>query len=154
MKRSVKALIIDIAIPLAVGALAGLLIMGSMERYQLLNQPPLAPPPWIFPVVWTVLYVLMGISSWRVSRSSQPGRALALRFYWVQLAVNFFWPLIYFRAGAYLAALLWLLLLLALVIAMILAFARVERRAALLQIPYLLWLIFATYLNLMIYLLN
>lgn len=148
--------IIGLAIPLAVGGLAGRLTMGSMATYGALVQPPLAPPPWVFPVVWAVLYLLMGIASvlvWKADES-QEEKKRALTWYGAQLAANFVWPLLFFNAGLYGIALMWLLLLLALVAATIVAFRQINPTAAWLLVPYALWLLFATYLNAAIWLLN
>ncbi len=93
--------IFSIALPLAVGGLAAWLTMGSMSQYAALVQPPFAPPAWIFPVAWTILYALMGWASLRVWQSGSPERSNALALYCTQLAVNFVWPLLFFRAGLY-----------------------------------------------------
>ncbi len=156
MKIRWKPLLIAVAIPLAVGGLAALLTMNSMETFGRLNQPPLSPPAWLFPVVWTILYALMGVASYLVYVSHGPRRAVnaALTLYGIQLAVNFFWSLIFFSAGAYLAAFLWLLLLWGLILATLVRFYRLSPLAGYLLIPYLLWVSFAGYLNFGIYLLN
>ena len=154
MKKKTRTYVVSILIPLAVGALAALLTRGSMEDYGALRQPPLSPPGTLFPIVWTILYVLMGISSAIVQLSGAPTMGDALRTYWLQLAVNFVWPILFFVLGAHFLALLWLLLLLFLVIRMILLFRQISPVAAYLQIPYLLWLLFATYLNAGVWLLN
>ncbi len=133
----------------AVGALSGWLSRGGMENFsQTATQPPLSPPMWVFPVVWGILYALMGISAARV-RLSPPSmsRSRGMNLFVAQLIVNFFWSLIFFNARAYGFALLWLLLLWALVLLMILQFRKTDKLAAWLQIPYLLWLTFAAYLN-------
>lgn len=152
--QKMKALAICLLVSLGVGALAGLLTGGSADMYAGLQLPPLAPPGWLFPVVWGVLYALMGISSFLVVTSRWPDRRRALVLYVLQLAVNFCWPLVFFGAGQLLAAFAVLVVLWVLVGAMILAFAQVDKRAAWLQIPYLLWITFAGYLNLGIVLLN
>lgn len=149
-----KPLILSILIPLAVGALSGFLTMNSMEVYGNLVQPPLSPPGWLFPVVWGILFVLMGISSYLVYASGEPGSRSVLMVYGVQLAVNFFWSIIFFNMQAYAFAFFWLLLLWILVVVMIWRFGKINRTAAWLQVPYLLWLTFAGYLNLFVWLLN
>lgn len=113
-------------------------------------------PAWLFPVVWTVLFALMGISSFLIynSDASEKSKMSALTVYAVQLAVNFMWPIFFFRMGAYLFSFIWLILLWALVLIMILKFYKINRTAAFLQLPYILWLTFAGYLNLSVYLLN
>lgn len=150
------ALVISILIPLLVGGTAARLTADGFGLYQTLVMPPLAPPAWVFPVVWTVLYILMGIAAWLVVRSKAPAeqKRQALTVYGVQLAVNFVWPLLFFRAQAYLTAFWWLVLLIVAVAVTIWDFARIDHRAAILLAPYLLWLGFAGYLNLAVYLLN
>lgn len=152
--KNLKSLIICILIPLGVGALAAMLTGNNMNFYQDLVQPPLSPPGWIFPIVWTILYILMGISSWLIYRSDSFYRKSALIVYAVQLAVNFLWSIIFFNLQMFLFAFIWLLFLLVLIIVMIIAFSRINKTAALLQIPYLLWVCFAGYLNFGVYLLN
>ncbi len=136
-----------IVLPLAVGGAAAALTMGAMSQYSALPQPPLAPPAWVFSVVWTVLYLLMGIASRRIYRLGAPESRKALTLYYVQLAVNFVWPLLYFRAQEYKIAFWWLLLLLALVLATLSAFYRLDKTAGRLLVPYVAWLLFAAYLN-------
>ncbi len=152
--KKLKALVISILIPVGVGAAASFLTRNSMDVYEKLNQPPLSPPSWIFPVVWTILYVLMGISAYLIYRSDSPTKKSALRIYAAQLLVNFLWTIIFFNLEMYLLSFIWLLLLLVLIILMIVSFSRINKTAACLQIPYLLWVTFAGYLNLGIYLLN
>ena len=140
----------------AVGALAGWLTKDAVTIYgETILRPPLSPPGIVFPVVWTVLFALMGIGAARVALapgSEEQGRAL--RLFLLQLAVNFFWSLIFFRWQAFGFAFLWLVLLWLLILAMILAFREVDRLAAVLQLPYLLWVSFAAYLNFAIWRLN
>ena len=133
----------------AVGILSGLLSREGTQLYgEMIEKPPLSPPAILFPVVWTILYALMGIGAARVdAMPSGSGRSKALNVFVVQLVVNFFWSLIFFNAQAYGFALVWLLLLWVLIIAMILLFRPVDKLASLLQIPYLLWVTFAAYLN-------
>ena len=156
MKIDKKRLIICLAIPLVVGGAAGLLTMNSMEAFEALNQPPLSPPGWLFPVVWTVLYVLMGIASYLVSVSDAPQgeKTRALWTYGIQLAFNFLWPIAFFNLKWYLFAFLWLVILWILILITALRFGRIRKPAGYLLVPYLLWVAFAGYLNLGIYLLN
>ncbi|HIR93355.1 MAG TPA: tryptophan-rich sensory protein [Candidatus Egerieimonas intestinavium] len=160
MKEKGKSLLVSIAVPLVLGGLSALLTKDSMQKYAQLPQPPLAPPPAVFPIVWSILFLLMGISSWlvweafRARKPTDPAVLPGLGTYVLQLAVNFLWPLFFFRAGWLGFSFLWLLLLLFLVILMVMQFASVSKLAALLQIPYLLWLIFAGYLNLSIFLMT
>lgn len=127
-----------------------------MDLYtQQIVQPPLSPPAIVFPVVWTVLYALMGIGAARVSLSEDsPWRNRALNVFVVQLVVNFFWSLFFFNIQAFGFSYLWLLLLIVLVALMVYAFWKVDPLAGILQLPYLIWVIFASYLNLGVWLLN
>lgn len=157
MKRNnLKTFVIGAAIALAVGGLSALFTMDSMEIYaQNVIKPPLAPPGWVFSVAWTILYTLMGVGAavvWLAPESDT--RSKALNLYVAQLIVNFFWSPIFFNAQAYGFAVLWLMLLWTLVLLMIQQFRKVDRKAARLQIPYLIWLTFALYLNVAVWLLN
>ena len=138
------------------GVLSGLLSRQGMQVYtEMIHKPPLSPPGVLFPLVWTILYALMGIGAARIEASADSDlRSRALNVFAVQLVVNFFWSLIFFNARAYGFALVWLLLLWVLIIAMILLFWPVDRLAAMLQIPYLLWVTFAAYLNYGVWQLN
>ena len=154
MILKLKPLIISLAISLGIGGLSSIITRGSSEIYKDLNRPPLSPPSWIFPVVWTILYILMGISSYIIYESNSNIKNKALTVYIVQLAVNFIWPILFFNLEIFLFSFIWLILLLGLVLYMTLLFYQIKPLAAYLQIPYILWLIFAGYLNLMIYILN
>ena len=156
MKIDVKLLIKSIALPLLVGIVSGLLTRNAMTQFELLNQPPLAPPAWLFPVVWTILYTLMGVSAYLIQTSDavENEKSDALTIYYYQLIVNFLWPVFFFNFGWYLFSFFWLLLLWALVIWMIWRFNKINKWAAYLNIPYLLWLTFAAYLNFAIWRLN
>ena len=155
-KKPRKTYVRWIAICEAVGFLAGILTRQGTKIYaQTAIKPPLTPPGWLFPVVWIVLYALMGIGAARITLApSSAGRSRGLNLMVTQLVVNFFWPLLFFNAGVYGFALLWLLLLWGLVLWMILVWRKVEPLAAWLQIPYLLWLSFAVYLNAGVWYLN
>ena len=156
MKVNKKLLAICLAAPLAVGGIAALLTRDSMKIFETLNKPPLSPPGWLFPVVWTALYILMGIASYLVCASGRERAAVdgAIRLYGAQLAVNFIWPILFFKLEMYLLAFIWLILLWALILAVILRFARLNRTAGRIMIPYLLWVTFAGYLNCGVWLLN
>ncbi len=145
-----------ILIPEAVGALSGWLTRDGMKAFNIaVSQPPLSPPPLLFPIVWGLLYALMGISAARIYLTSKsPERSTGLNLYFAQLILNFFWSLIFFNMQSYSLAFFWLLLIWGLVLWMILTFRKVDSIAALLQIPYLLWLTFAAYLNLGVWYLN
>ena len=154
MSRKFKPLAISILIALGVGGLSGFLTMGNMDIYGNINKPPLSPPPIVFPIVWTILFILMGISAYLIYESNSNLKGKALAIYGLQLVVNFFWPILFFNGQKFLLAFVWLLLLVALIIETILIFKDINKKASLLLIPYLLWSIFATYLNLGVYLLN
>lgn len=149
-----KPLLINLLISLGVGGLAGWLAKGSTELYRSLLLPPLSPPAVVFPIVWTVLFLLMGISAYLVTVSDSPYKSAALKIYILQFAVNFLWTIIFFDWNAYLFAFIWLVFLWVLIVLMILSFYKIDKTAAFLQIPYLLWVTFAGYLNLAVYLLN
>ena len=140
----------------AVGALSGFLTREGAALYsKSVNKPPLSPPPAVFPVVWGLLFVLMGVGGARVWLSpASDARTRALRVYALQLAFNFFWSIIFFNLQSYGFALVWLAALWGLILWMISAFSRVDPLAAKLQVPYLLWVTFAAYLNLGTWLLN
>ncbi len=156
MKASWKPYVFWILLAEAAGALSGWLSREGSEVFsQTVTQPPLSPPAILFPIVWTILYALMGIGAARISLAPpSPQRSRGLNLFVIQLVVNFFWSLIFFNAQAYGFAFLWLLLLWVLVLRMILAFRQVDPLAAWLQIPYLLWLTFAAYLSFGVWYLN
>lgn len=156
MKIKWKELIICLAIPLAVGGVAALLTGGGMEQYRAFRQPPFSPPGWLFPVVWTILYLLMGYASYRVLTSGVEEKQIrkALGLYGAQLAVNFLWPLVFFGLQWYLAAFIVLLVLWVLIFLTIRAFSDIDEAAGDLLLPYILWVTFAAYLNVGVYLLN
>ncbi|WP_313073708.1 TspO/MBR family protein [Lacrimispora sp.] len=154
MNTNKRKLIIFILIPLAVGLVSGILTKNSMTMYNTLNQPALSPPGWVFPVVWTILYILMGVSSYLIATSPSQKKQEALLLYAIQLFLNFIWSPIFFGLGNYFLAFLVLVLLWYVIVKMIRAFFRIDPTAALLQIPYLLWITFAGYLNLAIIFLN
>ena len=156
MKVKWKKLIICLAIPLAVGGLSALLSGSGMEQYGQLRQPPFSPPGWVFPVVWTVLYLLMGYASYRVltSKAEEGQIKKALSLYGAQLALNFLWSLVFFGLDMYLLAFIVLLALWVLILLTINAFSDIDETAGNLLLPYILWVTFAAYLNVGVYLLN
>ncbi len=156
MKLNKRLLFVCIAIPLIVGGGAALLTQNSMEIFSTVVKPPLAPPGWLFPIAWTILYVLMGISSYLVLTSDVENdeKIKAMQIYGYQLVVNFLWPTFFFNFGWYFFSFLWLMLLWILVFFMIRNFYEISKPAAYLNIPYILWLTFAAYLNLGIWWLN
>ncbi len=151
-----KRLILCIAIPLAVGGLSALLTRGGMDVFKMVKKPPLSPPAWLFPVVWTLLYTLMGIASYLVLESSadREEKEKALYLYGIQLLVNFFWPVLFFSFQRFGFAFLWLILLWVLILLTLVRFYRIHKTAGYLLIPYLVWVTFAGYLNFGIWLLN
>lgn len=156
MRINKLLLIKSIAIPIVMGAVAGFLTRNAMQDFEALNQPPLSPPGWLFPIVWTILYTLMGISAYliKVADASTEEIDDALTIYRYQLIVNFLWPVFFFNFGWYLFAFIWLILLWILVIFMIRKFYTISKPAAYLNIPYLIWLTFAAYLNFGVWWLN
>ena len=154
--KQLKIYVIWIGVAEAVGILAAILTSRGTQIYgEMIIKPPLAPPAIIFPIVWSILYVLMGFGAaliYMLEESSMQSRGLNL--YITQLAVNFFWPFLFFNAQAFGFAFFWLILLWILVLLMIIAFRKEDRLAALLQIPYLIWLTFAVYLNLAVWIIN
>ncbi len=148
---------ISIGIALLVGGLSALVTNGSMGIYEEIITPPLAPPSWLFPVVWTILFILMGISAAMIYNDKNAPtyqKKSALYTYALSLIVNFFWSIIFFNLRAFFFAFLWLVLLLYLIINTILKYYKIRPLAAYLQIPYAIWVSFAGYLTLAIWYLN
>ena len=127
-----------------------------MDTFETLNKPPLSPPGWLFPVVWTVLFVFMGIASYLVLISGKEKKEInrALTVYGIQLIFNFFWSVFFFNLSLYLFSFIWLVLLWLLIFTAAILFYRISKSAGYLMIPYLMWVAFAGYLNFQIYLLN
>ena len=150
-KQSIISLIASLALVVLTSGLSSLLSKNGMESYPNLAKPPLAPPGIVFPIVWGILILkeLTQTFSIKGALLSTP-----LLLYFAQLLVNFFWSILFFRFGWYLFAFFWLLLLIFLVYKMIRSFERISHTSAYLQIPYLLWLVFAGYLNLGVWVLN
>lgn len=142
-----KIYAVFIVCTLLVGVLSGFISMGAMGEYATLDKPVLSPPAWAFPVVWSILFVLMGIGAARFYIKTGKVSSLFI----IQLIFNFFWSIIFFNFSAYLFAFIWLIALLILVIGMAISFYRVDKLAGLIQVPYILWLIFAGYLNFMFF---
>lgn len=154
--KKIIRLVVAVAIPLLVGITASLLSGSFRQVYMALVKPPLAPPPVVFPIVWTLLYILMGIASFIIYERGLVKDYVqeALKFYGIQLILNFLWPIIFFRFQMLFAA-LWLLLLLWIIVGITTAkFYRISHAAGIIMLPYWLWLSFAVYLNLGIWLLN
>lgn len=151
-----KVYLFWIAFTQAVGALSGWLTRNGVKLYQTqIRQPPLSPPGWVFPVVWVILFALMGVGAamvWLSPPSAQRRGCMGL--FLIQLAFNFFWSIIFFNLQLFGFALIWLGALWLLILCMIRAFSHVSHAASLLQLPYLIWVSFAAYLNFGVWLLN
>ena len=150
MKKKLQSFIISIVIPLSVGIISALLTQGNMNIYEEVVTPPLSPPSFLFPIVWTVLYILMGISAALIYTDNNALKRIkdrALYTYAASLFVNFFWSIIFFNMRAFLFAFIWLLLLLFLIISTITQYKKINQKATYLQIPYAVWVAFAGYLN-------
>ena len=152
MSKKLKTYITFILIPLAVGGLSAFLTRGNMDVFDTVTKPPLTPPAIVFPIVWSILYVLMGIGAARVYLKNPNSAAISV--FGVNLFFNFFWSIIFFNMRAFCFAFIWLLALLAVVIAMTVKFYREDKAAGLFQISYCIWLLIAGYLNLFICLAN
>lgn len=152
--KRILPFIIGIVIPLAVGGISAAITMSSMQAYAGISKPPLSPPACIFPIAWTILYTMMGIASALVWKSTDKHRTDALVYYGFQLVLNFFWPLIFFLAKEYWFGFIWLIGLLIAVILTAVYFKKVSKSAFWLLVPYILWLIFAAYLNAGVAILN
>lgn len=148
----IKNLIIFIIIPLLVGFI-GSILGNSKMGFDKINKPEFTPPGIIFPIVWTILYILMGISSYIIYKKDK-NKFNSLTIYGIQLFFNMLWTLFFFNFEWYLFSFIWLIILIGLVIVMIYKFYKTDKTAGLLQIPYLIWLIFASILNFNIFLLN
>jgi benzodiazapine receptor len=142
----------NILLPVILGGIIGIIISGFMD-YNTLNQPPLSPPGFLFGIVWTILYLLMGIAYGILVYRRNSDETVS-KIYWTQLLVNLIWPILFFVFKVRLLSILWIILLLILVINMILEFYKKDKMIAYTQIPYVIWLLFATYLNIGVYLLN
>lgn len=142
----------NILIPVIIGGIVGFIISGSID-YNTLQKPFLSPPSIVFPIVWTILYILMGISFARLELNSKIDQDIK-QIYYLQLFVNALWSIFFFVLKWRLFSFIWILLLLTLIIIMIIKFYKKDKIAGLLQLPYLIWTLFATYLNLGVYLLN
>lgn len=156
MTKKTKQFLICIAVPLLVGGLSALITRTGVDIFETINKPSLSPPGWLFPVVWTILFILMGIASYLVLVSEKPQGEInrALTVYGIQLIFNFFWSIFFFNFSLYLFSFIWLVLLWLLILATAVLFYRISKPAGYLMIPYLLWVTFAGYLNFQIYLLN
>ncbi len=153
-KISIPRLIFACAIPLAVGALSAIITKDSFSVYKMLERPPLSPPSFIFPIVWTILYIMMGAASYFAARSSAPESGRGLSLYGIYLVTNFLWPVLFFKKGLFLLAAAELVLSIVILASTILFFAKSDKLAGILMIPVLIWNLFALYLNIGVVILN
>lgn len=151
--KDIKRLVINIIIPLGLGTLSGLL-SGSMNGLDGINQPTFAPAPILFPIIWTILYTLMGVSAYLIEKTNNEKKEKALKTYYISLVINLLWSFIFFKFQLFLLSALWIILLLYFVIKMTIEYFKIKKIASYLQFPYILWLTFALILNISIYLLN
>ena len=143
-----------IAIPVLIGGLSALITMGNMQLFDSINKPPLAPPKWLFPVAWTILYIMMGIASYFLYKAdSEEGRE-ALVLYGIQLFFNFWWSIIFFNLKAYWFAAIWLFTMWIIILILLIKSKKIDVRSFWLLLPYFLWTTFAFYLNVGIAILN
>ncbi len=153
-RRKSVPYIVFILISLAAGGIGAIFSYKGMPAFDAAAKPALAPAKAVFPIVWTILFILMGVGMARVWITGSRERSDALLIYAVQLIINVFWSAWFFGLQAYFFAFIWLLLLIAAIVIMIFIFYRTDHAAALLQISYLLWCVFAAYLNYGIWRLN
>lgn len=152
--KKYKYIILNVAISLGIGALSAIFTMNAMDVYQTVNRPKCSPPGFLFPIVWTVLYILIGLSSYLIHRSDSHNKETALIIYYFQLLINFSWPIAFFNYQSFLLALAILLVLNVLVVILIKLFYQIRPLAAYLLLPYLGWILFALYLNFWIFVNN
>lgn len=153
MAQNYKPYVIQVLLAVVTGGVSALL-SGGMTLYDALERPPLSPPGWLFPVAWTVLYILMGVAAGRIQVSGHRDSRKALTAYFIQLAINFLWSPIFFGLGWIGAAAVWLSLLVVAVAATLRRFSGISVAAGVLLWPYLLWCLFALYLNIGLVILN
>lgn len=156
MKSNTKELIRSVTLPLVAGGLSAFLTKDGMKAFEYLRKPPLSPPQWIFPVVWTALYAAMGVAAYQVKTSGAPQERIerSLTAYYIQLALNFVWPLLFFGMGLYLWSFCELVILWVAAAVTLISFRFIRKNAGGLLIPYVVWLTAALYLNWGVYVLN
>lgn len=152
--------VVAVIVPLVVGGVSAVLTMGTMQKFGQFKQPPLSPPAILFPIVWTILYALMGVASYLIAeamcknkKNAKLGKA-ALIIYGIQLVFNFFWSIFFFNLGWYWFALAWIIAMWVMILALVIISFRLSKGAFWCLLPYLLWVTFATYLNIGIAVLN
>ena len=153
-KKNIGIMILFIIIPLVVGGISAYFTKDAMTLYKGMKQPPLSPPGILVPIVWTILYILMGISSYLVYASKNKDKKNILVIYFIQLCFNFCWSILFFRFSLYWIALVWLIVMYIFIILYTVRSRKVSVTASNLFIPYILWCAFACYLNIMIAILN
>lgn len=154
MYSKYKPYIISVLLTFIFAILGGIVTYFGMPSYESVEKPFLTPPSYVFPIVWTVLFLLMAFGAALIFQSNSQNRSAALLIYAVQLTFNFWWTVFFFGLRAYLFSFIWLIILIVLVSAMIVSFYKINHTAGLLQIFYLIWLVFAAYLNFMVWFLN
>ena len=152
--KKYKYIILNITISLGIGALSALLTMNSMDLYKKINTPKIAPPSIVFPIVWTILYILIGLASYLIHREKNNNKESALILYYFLLILNFSWPIVFFNYQNFLLALAILLALNISTVFLIYLFYKIKHSAAYLLLPYFIWIMFALYLNFWIFLHN
>lgn len=149
----IKTLIFALLLPLITGALSAAISSKGMSMYAIMDKPPLSPPAWVFPVVWTILYLMMGIASYPILVSDSSEKYMALVFYAMQLIMNFSWSILFFSWEMYLFAFIWLIIMWVVVIICTRFFFQINKLSGWLMVPYILWLTFAAYLNMGVFVL-
>lgn len=141
-----------VLLPMVVGVASATFSHEGMQIYKTMAKPPLSPPAIVFPIVWTILYFLMGTASYIVleTDASETQKSMANTTYLIQLAMNFFWSIIFFNLQLYTLAFIWLVGMYAVIIACSVYFFSIRRLAGYLMIPYIVWMAFAAYLNMAI----
>lgn len=155
-KENIGRLVAALVIPIVIGGISAALSAKGMINYATMNKPPLSPPAWMFPVAWTILYLMMGFASYLivVSEGEMRSKAMALIIYALQLLMNFMWSIIFFKWEQFMTAFAWLFVMFVFVIGCTIRFWRIKKLAAYMMIPYIAWLMFAAYLNMGAYILN
>ncbi len=154
MTLKLKTFVISLILTFLFAAAGGIVTYAGMSGFEAAKQPPLSPPSFLFPIVWTILFALMAFGAAVIYDSDAKSAPRALFVYTVQLTMNFWWCVLFFGFGLYLTSFVWLVLLWVAVLVMIIMFTRINKLAGLFQIAYLVWLTFAAYLNFGIWLLN
>ncbi|MBK1809052.1 tryptophan-rich sensory protein [Clostridium sp. YIM B02505] len=155
-KFNIGDLLISILITLGGGLIIGFITNNADKQYVNLNKPLFAPPGWVFPIVWSILYILIGIAAYRIYELNKQGKNTknALVYYSIQLILNFLWPIIFFKLQLYGVAFIELVVLLIFIFITSIKFFKVDRVAGFLMLPYILWSLYASILNLFVWIMN